>query len=540
MKNYRPYLIFLITLIVFSILFFINHTSSKIRIPETNHLSTGWIFEDEEITLPRKVNALKGETIEIERVLDASFHEPQVLMLRTSLQNIKIYLEDELLYEKSFGSSILEPYASMWHFLTLPRHIDGQTLRVELTSPYQEMSGQINEVFYGTHAMHYQYLFKTYGIRLLMGLLVLVIGITVMVSHFFFAQKQDRGFAYAGLFAVLLSLWMIAESRMLQFFTGSELLLGSLAYLALPLFPIPFIRYLKEYILNQRKKLLNILLYAFVIDFFFIILMQITGVMDYFESVIITHVLLIIGILTTTTMLFIEVKRDHNEKAFRFIKAFLALVFLAMVEIINFASGDYQHTSLYLSFGLMVIMVFLMISYARYLIGRLKLSYEKEFYEKLAYIDHVTQGKNRLAFERDLEMILGDHERQMKLRLIMFDLDELKKINDAYGHVEGDHAIKKAFDMISSIFGDQGMCYRIGGDEFACLYENQDEQFFLEKKELLQKEVAQFEKETPYHFGLSLGSSTYQSDMDQKALIKSADEKMYLDKHGFLQKIEKT
>ena len=128
----------------------------------------------------------------------------------------------------------------------------------------------------------------------------------------------------------------------------------------------------------------------------------------------------------------------------------------------------------------------------------------------------------------------------MKLRLIMFDLDELKKINDAYGHVEGDHAIKKAFDMISSIFGDQGMCYRIGGDEFACLYENQDEQFFLEKKELLQKEVAQFEKETPYHFGLSLGSSTYQSDMDQKALIKSADEKMYLDKHGFLQKIEKT
>jgi diguanylate cyclase (GGDEF)-like protein len=73
-----------------------------------------------------------------------------------------------------------------------------------------------------------------------------------------------------------------------------------------------------------------------------------------------------------------------------------------------------------------------------------------------------------LAFERDIDEIFKNDTKREQLRLIVFDLDGLKSINDAYGHVEGDKAIKKAFDIITETFKDNGMCYRIGGDEF-CL-----------------------------------------------------------------------
>ena len=531
MKNYLPYLGLLLLIVLVSVMFLVSNKTSKINISEPNPLSSHWTYKNELISLPIKLDVDQSETVTIERELSLDFNETQFLMLRTSLQDVSVYLEGELIYEKTYGGSLLKPYASMWHFITLPRQTAGQTLSIELTSPYQQMSGQINQIYYGTHAMHYAHLFRTYGLRLAIGLLVFTIGLLVVVSHFAFAKKQERGFLYAGMFAIFLSLWMIAESRMLQFMTGSELLMGSLAYIALPIFPIPFIRYLKEYVLRRNRRILSLLMMVFILQFFMINLFSLTGVFDFFESVIVSQILLIIGILIALILLIIEVKKDKNERAFKFIKAFLVLVAFAAIEIINFLLGGFENTSLYLSLGIMIIMVALVINYVRYLLGRLKISYEKEFYEKLAYIDYVTQGKNRLAFERDLDLIFNDDERKKNLRLIMFDLDELKRINDVYGHVEGDVAIKKAFDLITELFKDFGVCYRIGGDEFACLYTNTDEVVYQTKKQILEKQVDQFEKDTPYHFGLSLGSALLSDGIDSKTLIETADADMYTHKY---------
>ena len=112
------------------------------------------------------------------------------------------------------------------------------------------MSGEINEVFFGS-AMHYRYLLNTYGIRLIIGVILLVIGLVVMIFDFLVKQVRDKGYVYIGLFAVILSLWVIAESRMIQFFTGSLLLTGTLAYLALPAFAIPMIIFLTKVSINR-------------------------------------------------------------------------------------------------------------------------------------------------------------------------------------------------------------------------------------------------------------------------------------------------
>ncbi|NLG81590.1 MAG: hypothetical protein GX490_03570 [Bacilli bacterium] len=79
-------------------------------------------------------------------------------MIRSSLQDLKVYLDDDLIYEKKFGKSIMQPYASSWHFITLPSQSDSKILSIELSSPYASMSGRVNEVYYGTAVMHYKYL----------------------------------------------------------------------------------------------------------------------------------------------------------------------------------------------------------------------------------------------------------------------------------------------------------------------------------------------------------------------------------------------
>lgn len=528
MKTYKPYLILLFITILFFTLFFINFTSQKIMIGNPNSLSDGWMYENEEISLPTDLNISKDTIYRIEHVLNEDFHEPKVLMIRSSLQDIHIYLEDVLIYEKVYGTTLDKPYASTWHFITLPRHIDGQTLAIELSSPYKAMSGQINEVFYGTEAMHYAYLFRTYGLRLLIGVIVLVMGLIVMISDFFIRKKQDKGYAYAGLFAVILSLWMIAESRMLQFFTGSELLLGTLAYLALPLFAIPMVIYLTEYVLTDYKNPLKWMNILYILNFIVITTLHFTGVADYFETVIFSQIWLALGIVVAITSLIFDYKKTQHTGSLKFIKAFIVLIVFAIFEFLNFLLGRFENTSLFISLGIVVLMVYLFINYVRFLVERLKISYQTEVYEKLAYMDYVTQGKNRLAFERDLDAIYQDEELKTKLRLVLFDLDSLKKINDEYGHVVGDEAIKKAFDIINETFDDEGECYRIGGDEFACIYLNMSEEVYQTKIEIVERLSKQFDDKTLYHFGLSLGSSVIESDLiSQKDLYNLADLKMY-------------
>jgi len=162
----------------------------------------------------------------------------------------------------------------------------------------------------------------------------------------------------------------------------------------------------------------------------------------------------------------------------------------------------------------------------------MKISYEKEFYERLAYHDWMTGGKNRLKFETDFEIYFRDNELKKKLRLVYFDFDDLKKVNDIYGHLEGDRVIKKGYELINTVFSDIGTCYRIGGDEFSCLVLDSDEKIYKEKIAKLRAELQIFRKELSYDFRISIGTAVADlvKDENPESMISRADEDMYLDK----------
>src|SRR6266850_7323432 len=88
----------------------------------------------------------------------------------------------------------------------------------------------------------------------------------------------------------------------------------------------------------------------------------------------------------------------------------------------------------------------------------------------LALTDDLTGLYNRRGF-----MALA--ERQLKLGrrsgrgmlLFMMDVDSLKQINDSFGHIEGDRALKRAADVLGETFRDSDVVARLGGDEFAVL-----------------------------------------------------------------------
>ena len=87
----------------------------------------------------------------------------------------------------------------------------------------------------------------------------------------------------------------------------------------------------------------------------------------------------------------------------------------------------------------------------------------------VAFTDHLTHVKNKTAYSR---AILGLHEEMshgpVKFGLVMFDLNDLKHINDSYGHEHGDEYIVNSCRLICRVFKHSPV-YRVGGDEFVAL-----------------------------------------------------------------------
>src|SRR6056297_2302327 len=90
---------------------------------------------------------------------------------------------------------------------------------------------------------------------------------------------------------------------------------------------------------------------------------------------------------------------------------------------------------------------------------------KEEEIKRLSFYDQLTELYNRRYFENELKRL--DKSRQLPIIIIVGDMDNLKNINDNYGHKKGDEFIKKTGDILNNSVRKENVVARIGGDEFA-------------------------------------------------------------------------
>ncbi len=90
--------------------------------------------------------------------------------------------------------------------------------------------------------------------------------------------------------------------------------------------------------------------------------------------------------------------------------------------------------------------------------------------EKLATYDKLTDIYNRVGLEFNIEKVKNMLKKNDKHYLLFFDADYFKNINDTFGHLEGDRALKHIADALTAVCEKyDGFAYRAGGDEFILL-----------------------------------------------------------------------
>ncbi len=146
--------------------------------------------------------------------------------------------------------------------------------------------------------------------------------------------------------------------------------------------------------------------------------------------------------------------------------------------------------------------------------------------------DILTGLYNRRGLERRLDKIFKDTCNMACGALIMIDSDDMKGINDTYGHAVGDLYIKRHGELLKNIDAPNAVSARIGGDEFVLFvygYEtDEDVQVCLSQLRAVQdRAVLTLEdgREIPLHF--SFGYEILKEGANYGAMLASADEYMY-------------
>lgn len=155
----------------------------------------------------------------------------------------------------------------------------------------------------------------------------------------------------------------------------------------------------------------------------------------------------------------------------------------------------------------------------------------EEEIRRLSITDDLTSLYNHRHFFKTLESELARLNRQKtSLSLLMLDLDNFKRYNDLYGHVEGDRVLRKVGEIIShSIRNHVDSGYRYGGDEFAALLigTSIDQALTIAERIRSSIEKAGFQNVT-----VSIGLAEFKGHSDLEGFVKSADDALYVAKHS--------
>lgn len=148
---------------------------------------------------------------------------------------------------------------------------------------------------------------------------------------------------------------------------------------------------------------------------------------------------------------------------------------------------------------------------------------------KNAEYDALTGILNRRAYE---QICQNSSEQKRSIALLLIDMDDFKSINDTYGHIGGDTALKSLATILSETFRNGDYVARIGGDEFAAVLTDFKEDGFkivTEKIDSINEQLSGLEniRNVSISVGMAFSPNGYSEE-----LYKKADKALYAVKNS--------
>lgn len=470
-----------------------------------------------------------------EILLPNTFDEKQTILFKTTHTRVVVKISGEEIYRYGYDESkpsFLKSPGTYWHLTDIPEQSAGEILTLEISAVYQNFYGNLPEVRYGNReACILELILQILPITMI-NVIILFTGVVCLILYTVVRLREGWNFAenflYVGAFSLIIAVWSVCQSGFLQRMFPNGTMLYFLDFFSFYLFPVPFNLYLCSIFRDRFKKGLYAFGACYLINMAAALLIQVSGWRDLFELMPFAHLLMLFNSLYIFHAVSVE---SRQEGLMRHLKYPIYIVMLfAVLELTLYYIRGLRETSVFLPIGaLLFILTLILIQAERYYQSRYERRRLKDL-ERLANEDILTGAHNRNAYENQICQILSGKDQTEFIGSVMFDVNDMKEINDRFGHEIGDEALKNCYRCAEEVFGPYGTGYRIGGDEFIFLISKKVA--FPEMMELYEKEVKKTAETVDYPFSVAAGYACFEPETDRNIqdMIRRSDTVMYANK----------
>ena len=481
----------------------------------------------------------KGDEIIMQRKLPSDWEVIEgALRLYVRHCAVQMYIADELVY--TYGYDRLKQgktLGSGYQFIAFPDSYKGKTCRIHLSVAEDKVFTKLDTIKLYDWEHAYPSLMVENRLPLFCGCFLLLFGLIANVITIFAligSIKYIRLFCIS-VFSICMGLWSLSYYNVMQIFGMPLYSISLINYLALYLAPIPLTVYMHHEIMNLGWKPLKVFYRVFFVTEFTAIFAMITlhafdiahmaGTLTYMQ------VIFAAGLLFFFIVLLLNVK--FSEVSNRLSVFGMLIVMLCMAydmigyNFMRYLGNDFFNVKGVSSSGIMIFICILFLSFYIEMTQSMMQQKERDFLIKRAYTDELTQLHNRRYCMEYMSKL--KEERDFKYTVLCFDVNNLKTVNDTYGHAKGDRLIRSAAEVIAKTFEPHGFVARVGGDEFVAVIKTSDESeisLLIEQflRDTASKNQTVKDLNLSIAYGYACGS---QSDHDIEKVYQVADDRMY-------------
>lgn len=532
LKRINVFLIFSLLISTVTVFyFFYNADQNKTGLVEdvTADFSEGW-----------QVTERQTNKITVRRVLPQTLQESDALSLKANSMAVQVRVGGRVIKEHGdINKTGFElPFGNVLLFAPLAPEDVGSELEITFAAREPINETQLFfDMYIGPKASVSALLLReNLSVSLYSISCVILCVLFVAFSCALLARTGNRGyrsFLYFSLFVLLSGIWMETDTDILQWITGRTTAIFFASYLSFMLLPPMIFLFLGEMKLHCTK-VLHILCWIHLVNLLICLLLHLCKVVPLTHMIVEIHALMLVSIVVMTVTLARERWLYRSRESMVSLAGMGILGLSVVISVIQYylSEGNGSNSAIF-RFGLFLFVLLFSAETFQQMAYILRENEKAERYRQYAYLDALTGLFNRRSFEEELKRLQEAAEESFTI--LMFDINGLKEANDHFGHSEGDLLIINGAKCIQEAFVNIGLCFRIGGDEFAVVAAGKTKNIIDAALSVFRSQAEAYngeEHRVPLKVACGVACKNPGDTIQPEQVFHNADAAMYRDKAG--------
>ena len=449
----------------------------------TEPFTTGWhMAGDEELDEKslRKISGISGtEETSIFNTLPENAANADILFFRAKNMFYSVYIDGTLVCEPQFGESPFYTNSTGVRYISVPLSPEyvGKEIEIRFTAAYDSSRCGFDGFRIGSSGGAILSIIQEKMVAFIVCVLIMFVGLILSLADIpiNMLNRKNHELLFLGLFSICVAAWCLSELNLIQLFFDDSRLLHVISCGALMLIPIPLVLYLDKAIGFKFRLTVPVICTLSMLEFIVCWTLHLLKIKDIHDTLTVSHIIIAISavlLIYSFIRNLVAGSKNKTSGIYRVLRTvgMGSVGLAAVIDIPRYYMGLTNDNAQFVRIGILIFTICYGSASLENTINAVKKGAQTEFISKLAYEDGLTGVGNRTLFEERLEELERIKFTAAPIGIIMFDVNDLKFVNDNLGHPLGDSMIKTAADMIRSSFEPAGgECFRIGGDEFAVI-----------------------------------------------------------------------